>query len=379
MDKEKAIIVDFFNELLDLYEFELLTDTNSDLENIFRLNDKQGANWSGIEQDEFSTLADVIERLSSPHEDYIYKSLEERKDANETIPKNDRDLTAKRYLESNTVANILSKINVEEYNRIMKQKEKFEIKDILKILDSEESFYKNICQKYVNTMSKEMLLEKDKLKKVGYGFMVKDQFPLIEKYAVSEEKIYEFFDYFSLEQLEDFEETLHLYFETEDIVYDKDTLELYSKSNKHFNPHIICLAEKAETLEDFLEDYKEKQSIKKDTILPKVIEYFEENQIKDLMNYGCDTDEGLSKLSSLYTEIMDKLNIKYSDIYTEDGASHGKYITTILFENNSKIDLDTKAWEGVEGVTSNIESIYEFYEKNKDNSKENEIDMEVEL
>ena len=221
----------------------------------------------------------------------------------------------------------------------MKQKEKFEIKDILKILDSEESFYKNICQKYVNTMSKEMLLEKDKLKKVGYGFMVKDQFPLIEKYAVSEEKIYEFFDYFSLEQLEDFEETLHLYFETEDIVYDKDTLELYSKSNKHFNSNIICLAEKTKTLEDFLEDYKEKQSIKKDTILPKVIEYFEENQIKDLMNYGCDTDEGLSKLSSLYTEIMDKLNIKYSDIYTEDGASHGKYITTILFENNSKIDL----------------------------------------
>ena len=110
MNREKAIIVNFLNELLDLYEFELWIDTNSNSENIFRLKDKQGANWSGIEQDEFYNLADVVERLSSPHEDYIYKSLEERKDANEIIPKNDWDLTAKRYLESNKVARILSEI-----------------------------------------------------------------------------------------------------------------------------------------------------------------------------------------------------------------------------------------------------------------------------
>lgn len=36
----------------------------------------------------------------------------------------------------------------------------------------------------------------EELKKVGYGFMVKDQFPLIENYAVPEDKIFEFFDYF---------------------------------------------------------------------------------------------------------------------------------------------------------------------------------------
>ena len=326
-------------------------------------------------------------------------------------------------------------------------------KDIIEIIDLEESFCKNICQKYVNTTSKEMLLEKDnkilhifidddyidlkeqdkitsdnykeyldgdyevyeydyykeffdgtvkneivkdlndlalfdeenqwdfyisfeELKKLGYGFMVKDHYPLIEKYAVPEEKIVEFFNYFTLEQLKDFETTLHLYFETEDMEYDKDTLELYSKSNKHFNPNIICLAEKAETLEDFLEDYKERQPIEKDIILSKVIEYFKENDIKDLMDYGCDKDEGLSKLSTLYTEIMDKLNIKYSDIYTEDGMSHGKYITTVFFENNSKIDIYTSAWEGIKGVTSNVESIYEFYEKSKQNEVQNDKDFD---
>lgn len=454
MDRKEAIIVNFFNELLDLYEFELCIDTNLDSENIFRLNDRQGANWSEIEQDEFYTLADIIERLSSPHEDYIYKSLEERKDANEIIPRNDWDLTAKRYLESDIVANILSEINVKKYKEVMKQKEKFEIKDIIEILDSEESFCKNICQKYVNTISKEMLLEKDnkilhifidddyidlkeqgkitsdnyeeyldgnyevyeydyykeffdgtvkneivndlndlalfdeenqwdfyisfeELKKLGYGFMVKDNYPLLEKYAIPEDKQFDFYNYFSLEQLEDFEQSLNQYFIEESIIYNKDSYdELESKEDADFNRDILRLACGLITYEDFIEDYTEHPLNYYDLSLPKVIEYFKENQIKDLIDYGCDTDEGLNKLSSLYTEIMDKLNIKYSDVYTEDGISPGKYITTIFFENNSKIDIDTNAWEGIKGVTSNMESIYKFYENSKQNEVQNDKDFE---
>ena len=60
---------------------------------------------------------------------------------------------------------------------------------------------------------------------------------------------------------------------------------------------------------------------------------------------------------------MDKLDIKYANIYTEDGISDGKYLTTIIFENNSKIEIDTSAWNGIEVVTANIESIYKTYEK----------------
>ena len=56
----------------------------------------------------------------------------------------------------------------------------------------------------------------------------------------------------------------------------------------------------------------------------------EKNAISNLMDYGSDGDEGLYHLSSMYQEIMDKLGIKYSKVYTED-VSDGKYLTTIIF------------------------------------------------
>ena len=445
-NKEK--IVKFFRQILEVYDFQIMIDINENLENVFRLIDIQKGNLGGIEQEEFYTLSDIIDRLDSYHQDYVYTPLEIKKNNNEKIPKDDWDLVAKRYLENDTVANILSEINTKEYINLIGKKEKFEIQDIIKILDEEEKFYKSVCQKYVRTMSKEMLLEKDnkilhifieddfidlkekgkinnqnykdyldgnfevyeydfyqdfyngtvkdeiaydlndlelfdedgnwdfyitfeELKKVGYAFMVKDQFPLIEKYAVPEDKIFEFFDYFSLEQLEDFEKTLHLYFETDDIEYDKETLEMYSKSNAMFNSNIICLAEGAETLEDFLEDYKEQNY---DILLNKVREYFMENKIKDLMEYGSDNDEGLYKLSSMYKELMDELSIKYSNVFTED-VSDGKYLTTIIFEDNFSMKIDTSAWNGIKVVTENVESIYETYEKLKQKEVKNDEEI----
>lgn len=87
-------------------------------------------------------------------------------------------------------------------------------------------------------------------------------------------------------------------------------------------------------------------------------------------------DEGLYHLSSLYQEIMDKLNIKYSNVYTED-VSDGKYLTTITFQNNSKIKIDTSAWNGIKVVTENVKSIYENYELLKDNGSKNEIENDI--
>ena len=96
------------------------------------------------------------------------------------------------------------------------------------------------------------------------------------------------------------------------------------------------------------------------------------------MDYGSDGDEGLNHLTSMYEEIMDKLGIKYSNVYTED-VSDGKYITTITFENNSSIEVDTSAWNGVKVVTENMESIYETYDKLKEKSKQNEVKNENEF
>ena len=454
-EKRKEKIVKFFREILNVYDFQLVIDTNKNLENVFRLSDNQKGNLNGIEQEEFYTLADIISRLDTYHQDIVYTPLENKQNSNEKIPKDDWDLVAKRYLESDVVARVLDEVDTKKYVELINKKEKFKIQDIIKILDEDEQFCKSVCKKYIDTMSKEMLLEinnkiihifieddyielkeegkiniqnykeyldgdfniyeynsyqelynslvKDEiaydlndlalfdekgnwdfyitfeeLKKVGYGYMVKDQFPLIEKYAVPEEKIFEFFEYFTLEQLEDFEETLHLYFETNDIEYNKDTLELYSKSNQQFNSNIICLAEGAESLEDFLEDYKGQSLNYYDLVLSKVIEYFRENKIKDLMEYGNDADEGLYHFSSMYQEIMDKLDIKYSNVYTKD-ISDGKYLTIIIFEDNSSIKIDTSAWNDRKVVAENVESICKKYEEIKEKMLQNVVKNETEI
>ena len=130
--------------------------------------------------------------------------------------------------------------------------------------------------------------------------------------------------------------------------------------------------------EDFIEDYKEFPQTYYDLSLSKVIEYFRENGVKDLMEYGNDSDEGLYHLSSMNQEIMDTLGIKYSNVYTED-VSDGKYLTTIIFENDSSIEVDTSAWNGIKVVAGNMESIYETYENLKEKSKQNEVKNENEF
>ena len=70
-NKNVLITVGFFNQLLELYEFELYTKTNKENKKVFMLNDIQGGNLGGIEQEEFETLEDIMERLDIYHEDYI--------------------------------------------------------------------------------------------------------------------------------------------------------------------------------------------------------------------------------------------------------------------------------------------------------------------
>lgn len=112
-----------------------------------------------------------------------------------------------------------------------------------------------------------------------------------------------------------------------------------------------------------------------DDIIDKVSEYFRENEIKNLMDYGSDSDEGLYHLSTMYEEILNKLNIKFSILYTEDGISDGKYVTTIIFEDDSKINIDTSAFNGIKVVVDNIESIYQEVCKKQKDIEEIDLDM----
>lgn len=101
--------------------------------------------------------------------------------------------------------------------------------------------------------------------------------------------------------------------------------------------------------------------------------YFEENRIENFMDYGSDRDShSMPSLSSVYKDILDKLNIKYTNIYTED-ISDGKYQTTIEF-NDDKVVVDTSAWNGKDVLKDNIESIKEKYEELQ---AESEDDMEM--
>lgn len=448
---EKEKVVKFFTQILNQYDFEIIIDTDEISESIFRLRDYQKGNLGGIEQEKFYTLSDIINRLELYHQDYIYEPLESRQNNNEIIAKDDWELIAKRYLEDDNVAIILSNIHTPEYLYLINKNNQFNIADIIKILDEDEKFYETICKKYIHTMSKEMLLEKDnkilhifiedeyielkekglinnqnykkyldlnfnvyeydsyqdlynsvikdeiaydlndlglfddngkwnfyitfeELKKIGYGFMVKEQFPLLQKYILEDKEVFDFFNHFSLEELNNFEKTLYLYFETDDIDFDKERIELYSKSNYNFNSNILYLAEGMLTYDDFMDDYIEHIPTNYELSLQKVCEYFSKNNIKDLMEYGSDYDEGVYHISNMYKEILDELNIKYKDIFTEDGLGDGKYITSITFEDNSEIKLDINAWDGIRTVTENIEGICNEYQK-----KSLELDKEIEI
>lgn len=447
-------IVKFFKEMLNVYEFDLIIDTNENFKSVFKLKDLQGGNLGGIEQENFYTLQDIIDRLDVYHHDYIYKTLDEKE--NTKLNTNDWEFIAKKFIENENIEKVLSNIDTHKYIYLSDKQNKFELQDIIKILDEEESFYKNICERFINTMSKEMLIEKDQkilhifieddyielkedgkininnyekyldynfnvyeydsyqelfnlvvkdeiaydlndlelidengdwcfyisfeeLKKIGYGYRVKDEFPLLEKYIVDDEITFDFYDNFTLDELKEFEETLDLYYEKNDIDFDENTAELYSKSNKNFNYSIISFSEGLITYEDFLEDYKKDIPSNFELSLQKVIKYFRENNIKDLMEYGSDFDEGLYKLSDMYKEILEQLNINFKSINTEDGMSDGKYVTTIVFKDNSEIKLDLGAWNGIGNVVDNIESILEKYEKcYLKVSKENDIkDIEI--
>lgn len=105
VSEEENKVMSFVSDILALYEFDI--DTQGSL---FRLYDIQWWNLWDIEWDRFETLAEVIGRLWIYHEDYIYRSLEEREEAGEKIKNDDRDLTVKHFIENDNVAKILEEI-----------------------------------------------------------------------------------------------------------------------------------------------------------------------------------------------------------------------------------------------------------------------------
>ena len=232
---KKEKIVQFFRQMLEVYDFELVIDINKDLENVFRLNDIQNGNLNGINQEEFYTLSDIIERLDTYHQDIVYIPLENKKSNNEKIAKDDWDLVAKRYLESETVARALNEIDTKKYVDLISKKEKFDIQDIIKILDEDEQFCKSVCKKYVDTMSKEMLLEIDN--KILHIFIEDEYIKLKEEGKINNQNYKEYLDgNFNVYEYDSYQELYNSVIKVE-IVYDLNDLELFDE-NGNWNFYI---------------------------------------------------------------------------------------------------------------------------------------------
>ena len=70
--KDFSYYYNLFEDMLDLYEFDLAVDN----EGFWRVVDRQAGNLGGIEQEQFNTLADILDRMEVYHNDYIIEDLE---------------------------------------------------------------------------------------------------------------------------------------------------------------------------------------------------------------------------------------------------------------------------------------------------------------
>lgn len=100
--------------------------------------------------------------------------------------------------------------------------------------------------------------------------------------------------------------------------------------------------------------------------------YFAEKDLTDLMEYGSDRDfYVMPSLTDLYKGILSRLNIPTYNITTED-FSDGKYETTVEFNNQYSIVIDTSAWNSENEVIANVISIQEEFKKSLEINAEDE-------
>lgn len=100
----KQAILSFFLEVLDLYEFQLYVNKNQK----FALIDNQHADLGNIEEEEFDTLADVVDRLDAYHEDYVYHIIGDGEYSK-------WDCLIIDFLESDIMASLLAEIIPEDF------------------------------------------------------------------------------------------------------------------------------------------------------------------------------------------------------------------------------------------------------------------------
>lgn len=185
--------------ILDYEEFgvKTYTITKDDIDNVnilednvgetvFVLDDWQEANLGGIEQEIFYNLADIIDRMDIYHNDYFYRSFEERRDEDITngrkppdisngkeIEKGDWDSALLYLLNNDKFTNLLAEITTENFNELQELYNK--VKDDLPMGYTNAIDYmadKLIAESIIETQSAYVMAEKDNkvyLSYYGYG------------------------------------------------------------------------------------------------------------------------------------------------------------------------------------------------------------------
>lgn len=117
-------------------------------------------------------------------------------------------------------------------------------------------------------------------------------------------------------------------------------------------------------LDDLLDYYESKietMEFGKVNIKEVVDYYFDNKGIKNLEEYGADRDgEAMPTISSMYEDILENLKINYENIFSDD-VSAGKYTTIIEFDDNHKIQVDTKSRYSAKDIYDNVQSIKNLY------------------
>lgn len=167
-DTEIIAAINTVKDILDLEDFDVDVvevadgDWGTSLE--FKLIDKQGGNLGNIESEQFDNLASIIDRLDIYHNNYLYKSFEERKNAGEVIERNDWDRKILMFIESNYCGGLLEHISASVYSdyvatgfglnedRLDENKEKG-------IDDLDYLLYKDIAQKIIGSQSAYVMVE----------------------------------------------------------------------------------------------------------------------------------------------------------------------------------------------------------------------------
>ena len=157
------------------------------------------------------------------------------------------------------------------------------------------------------------------------------------------------------------EETDELIEELEQNYDDEDYISLFT----HPMSDSYCInTEIKNVLDDLLDYYESKIEIMefgKVNIKDVVNYYFDNKGIKNLEDYGADRDgEAMPTISSMYEDILENLKINYENIFSDD-VSAGKYTTIIEFDDNHKIQVDTKSRYSAKDIYDNVQSIKNSY------------------